>query len=485
MTRTYLPAAIGETAISILATVAHTTDSQLAKRLLAVCERRCSPLVGSLPCPAALFFEATEGAYGTPERTLSENSLFRLYTQGMCSSMQLRAERQLIVGTRSRTCFPRLPVFIECGNRFGLQCPECARDAYETYGRRVSYCCHCVQFVTRCPLHECDLYCDDECSSLESLLSRCHEPRAARNAVGYARVARQLTFDCPHGRGRAEVQRRLLSKGFITETGRVRVTELDDAFTKLFSARFEDVRLNELVQRKDFIQTCVRALMREERAMHPVLLILMEWLASEVEAIRSAPSVRRRRTVATDDTVRATPIGTRFQPMPEQLQAKRSEWSDHRERCTGMSRTQMRRLLPGTWAWLYRHDRDWLTRNQSPRNRPIPKRALAEMPQPVSEVIRSNQRDLRCHNAGLLALPSAYQTRLAYGMSDYRFERAADVFNGAGKKAALPAAREAFVERRVAGAMAELSAAGASLDIATVARRARLRISTVEKYRRL
>jgi len=70
-------------------------------------------------------------------------------------------------------------------------------------------------------------------------------------------------------------------------------------------------------------------------------------------------------------------------------------------------------------------------------------------------------------------------------MSDYRFERAADVFNGAGKKAALPAAREAFVERRVAGAMAELSAAGASLDIATVARRARLRISTVEKYRRL
>jgi len=67
-------------------------------------------------------------------------------------------------------------------------------------------------------------------------------------------------------------------------------------------------------------------------------------------------------------------------------------------------------------------------------------------------------------------------------MSEYAFGRAAEVLNGAGRRAALPAVKEVFVTRRVQCAVAELVANGASLDIAAVARRASLRITTVQRY---
>jgi hypothetical protein len=484
MSRTYLPAAIGQTAVDVLATVARTTDSRLAKNLFAVCERRCAPLVGSLPCRASLFFQATEGAYGAPERILSELSLTPLYLRGMCSAMQRRAVEQLVDGTHFRTCIPRLQPFIECGNRYGLQCPECARLAHETYGRRISYCCHCISFVTRCPLHECELYSDDECSSLESLLSVRHETCAVRNALRYARVAHALAFDCPHEPVRAALSRRLQDKGFITEPRRFRVAELRDAFNKLFSGGFEDVRLNELIRREDIVQNCVRALTRDERAMHPVFLVLMDWLSTELDGVKVPRSPGSRRAAARAEGTTTLPEDVRCKPEPELMRAKRAEWTQHRELCSGMTRTQMRHSLPGTWRWLYCNDRDWLTRNQSPCQRPGSKKVPAKIPPSVAEAIRSNERDLRCSNTGLPPLPSAYQTRLAYGMSDYVFKRAADAFNGVGNKAALPALKQAFVTRRVEASIVALAATGTPLDIATVARRARLRISTVKRYRR-
>ena len=484
MIRTYLPAAIGETAVNVLRMVASTTDSRLAKNLVAICEQRCAPLVGSLPC-AALFCEATEGAYGPPERVLSTLTLTPLHLLGMCGAMQRRATEQLINETRFRTCFSRLPPFIECGNRNGLQCPECARLARETYGRRISYCCHCISFVTRCPLHDCELYSDGESAILESLLSIQRDAGAVRNARRYAQVAHALAFDCPHAPVRATVRRRLREKAFITETGRFRLTALRDAFTKLFSAGFEDVRLNELVSKDDIVQTCVRALTREERAMHPAFLILMDWLSLELDGASSPRIVSSRLADARGDASTPPREEICIQHDAAKLCAKRADWTKHCEQCSGMTRTQMRHLLPATWTWLYRYDRDWLTRHQAPCRQPISNKAPAEMPQSIAEAIRSNERDLRSNNAGLPPLPSAYQTRLAYGMSDFLFKRAADVLNGVGKKAALPALKEAFVTARVRASVTALAEANAPLDIATIARRARLRISTVKHYRRM
>src|SRR5476649_2167861 len=125
MIRTYLPAAIGETAVNVLRMVASTTDSRLAKNLVAICEQRCAPLVGSLPCRAALFCEATEGAYGPPERVLSTLTLTPLHLLGMCGAMQRRATKNLTNKPPFPTSSPPRPPLTECENRKGLKAPKC------------------------------------------------------------------------------------------------------------------------------------------------------------------------------------------------------------------------------------------------------------------------------------------------------------------------------------------------------------------------
>lgn len=285
MLRTYVPASAGETATSLLEAAALTTGTEAARRLSGRCYRRCAPLVGTLPSRAKLFCEATEGAYGAPEHVVSEFSLAPLYFQGMSPLLQRKLVAQLVDGLHSRTCCPRLRPFIQCGNRHGLQCPECARFAAEVLGRRVSYCIHCIDFVTRCPIHECKLVSDDGCSSLEEMLASHAGANTARNATRYAQVAHAMARGCSSRQTREGILRRLREKHYFSETGRCRLDSLRSAFAAVFSDGFEDVRLNDLLASTDVEATSVRMLNRQDRAIHPVFLILLEWLSAEVDTL--------------------------------------------------------------------------------------------------------------------------------------------------------------------------------------------------------
>lgn len=471
MLRTYAPAATGETATSLAELAAFTTGSEAARQLSARCYRRCAPLVGTLPSRATRFCDATEDAYGTPARVVSAFSLAPLYMRGMSPVMQERLVAQLVGGLRSRTCGPRLRPFIQCGNRHGLQCPECAKLASDQHGRRVSYCMHCIDFVTRCPLHDCKLVSDDECSSLEEMLSSHTSLNSAHNAIRYAQVAQTLAFGCPSRPARADIRRRLLEKNYLSETGRCRLDSLRSAFTAVFSDGFEDVRLNELLARTDIAETSVHLLNREDRAVHPIFLILLQWLSCEVDTLptRSRPSKA---------------VMSNSSPASDTRDAKRTEWLRHQVQCAGKGRKEIRRRRPGLWTWLYRHDRDWLVSNQVARRQGGSPKPSAKPSLSFTQAVLSSESPVRCSAAGKVPLPSAYQTRLAYGMNQYLFDRAAEAFNGVGKMAQLPARREVFVARRLSSAITDLAANGSAINIASVARQARLRISTVLSYQR-
>lgn len=328
---------------------------------------------------------------------------------------------------------------------------------------------HCIDFVTRCPLHDCKLFSDDECSSLEQMLSSGGTTHAARNAIRYAQVARGLAFDCPRPVVRESIHQRLVEKGYVSESGRFQLAELRQAFAKLFSDGFEDVRLNDLLKNSDVAETCARLLNRAGRAAHPVYLILLQWLSFEVGALPKAPRRNDARTSG-------------YRPPPDEVKLKRDDWLRHQDECAGLGRTEIRRRQPAIWKWLYRNDRNWLVRHQVVR-RPTGSKKSRATPSPAfTRVVLSNESPLGCSATGLVPLPSAYQTRLAYGMSDYLFSRAAEAFNGVGKSAQLPARNEVFVARRLDRAVLELVASDSAQNIAAVARQARLRISTVLRY---
>lgn len=474
MLRTYLPAAPWETATSVLACAAYTTDSHTAKQLFARCMRGNAPLVGTLPCRAWRFCEATERAYGDEQTVLRTHTLLPLYLHGMGPELRSRVESQLISGTRSRICAPRLRPLLECGNRYGLQCPECAAEARQNYGRRISVCFHCAPFVTRCPLHECQLFSDDECSTLESMLATAHGTLPTKNALRFARLAKHLTCDSVEN-VIVDIWSRLRDRGYVCTGGSIRLAMLQSNFSKMFSAGFEDVRLNELLASADACESFVRSVLKN-RATHPVYLVLMDWLSTDVDSAKSAPS---------HSVGRASTAEIRKIPALSLTTMKRLEWTEHLRRCPSMTRTQTRLLLPATWAWLYRHDREWLNNSQPPRIRPKGARRKMPFPQQVAESISANNDELRSRQGGLPPLPSAYQTRLAYGMNDYGFNWAAHELGGAGRYAALPARKEVFVARRVAAAITALNEMGVTHSDVNVARQARLRLSTVVQYQRL
>lgn len=56
--------------------------------------------------------------------------------------------------------------------------------------------------------------------------------------------------------------------------------------------------------------------------------------------------------------LRASPT---YRVLPQERSRRRKRWVDLLHRYAGETRTQLRRRDPGTYAWLYRHDRTWLT----------------------------------------------------------------------------------------------------------------------------
>lgn len=330
---------------------------------------------------------------------------------------------------------------------------------------------HCADFITRCPQHECRLICDEECSTFESLMSQSAEGVVSSNALRFARMTHSFAFSAPQAPARERVLQLLDAKGYVTPERHVRVEPLRWALGSMFSAGFEDVRLNALIQEVDVVATYLKAANSDRRVIHPVLIVLMEWLATDVDAM---PMSRRQRSYG----------GAMQESDAAQLATKREAWMALRLELRGMTRTQVRQRALALWTWLYRHDRVWLKSNEVPVRRVGQLRTPRVVPTVVLDRIRNNMQDFRSSADGLVPLSSSYQTRISYGMSVVAFNLAASRLYGAGALAELPARREVFVSRRVEHAKVLLARSGAAVNSSSISRRSRLRKDTINGHAR-
>lgn len=467
MTRLMLfPAVPRETVTSIAAMVAQTTASKEMKAISHVGNRRGLLLYSTLPCRAQRFCAITENAYGDAMELLARHTLVAYGTCGMSPPMAEAATSNIALGVASRTMFPRLLPGVECGNRFGLRCPECALAIPGGRFRRASLCAHCIPYVTRCPWHGCSLVCEHECSTLEVLMSKPGTIARASNSLRYAQLSCATSEVMPSEPIWPQTLGILREKGYMMDSGRLRMEQLHTDMRKLFSAGFEDERLSHLVSDTSVLDLCIQAARRTDRAAPAPILVLMLQTACDVDEI-ARPSARR--------------IAEPAMPTDcERRDSSRTLWVAHMNRHPEMSRTQLRKSMPAVWTWLHRHDDAWLRDNQVPPRRRCGGRTLHELPDFLTKAITESTVDRRAHTGGREPLPSAYQFRLAHGLSDFLFERLTANMSAVGNTAHLPGRKEAFVLRRVWHALEELERLHMPLDIATVARTARLRITTVQ-----
>ncbi|MFM0132750.1 TnsD family Tn7-like transposition protein [Paraburkholderia sediminicola] len=192
----------------------------------------------------------------------------------------------------------RLPVLLAPSEGAFPVCPACEEDAFDGYGFSFTHRRDVAPFVAACPVHFCWL----KSSAQQQLLydAQCQQPFSTehlRNAIQFA----MHSAACVEGDAtmtaykKASVIDVLRRARWLTDSDRLRLSELIRAFQSFFCNRFDDCRLNALVSTSDYLNAALRALMREDRAIHAVWCILLTWFSQHCEGRLPCNSARRHR----------------------------------------------------------------------------------------------------------------------------------------------------------------------------------------------
>ncbi|WP_373453015.1 MULTISPECIES: TniQ family protein [Burkholderia] len=184
----------------------------------------------------------------------------------------------------------RLPVMLAPSNGPRLMCPECAEEALEQYGFTFAHRRNAAPFVHTCPLHFCEMRPTAGQELLLDELCRLHSTRRQfRDTVEFA-IRSTLCVENSNSISRyskAAVISSLRQSQWLNENGRVRITELVETFISFFRNRFDDRRLEALVSSDGHVGVALRALMRDDHALHTVWCILFAWFAEYCECRRT------------------------------------------------------------------------------------------------------------------------------------------------------------------------------------------------------
>jgi hypothetical protein len=225
----------------------------------------------------------------------------------------VRLGRQQIAKERLRTqCMgpirsSRLPVLLAPSEGTFFVCPECEEEAFIRYGFSFTHRRNVAAFVAACPYHFCWLRSSAQAQHLfGAQCQRSPSRRQLPDAIQFAFhsvtcVEGDLAFSAY---GKAGVIAALRNSRWLTMRNRFQLADLIDTFHSFFRDRFNDCRLDVLVSTSEYVERALRALTREDRAIHPVWCILLTWFAQNCECQRmyvSTPTHREVHVITDED----------------------------------------------------------------------------------------------------------------------------------------------------------------------------------------
>ncbi|MHA6842564.1 TnsD family Tn7-like transposition protein [Ralstonia pseudosolanacearum] len=194
----------------------------------------------------------------------------------------------------------RLPVLLAPSEGAFPACPECKEEALDRYGFSFTHRRDVAPFVVACPYH----FCWHGSSAQRQLLfdAQCRRTLSTerlRNAIQFS----MHSAACVEGDNMTSAYRKagvidaLRKARWLMESDRFRLSELVQTFQSFFRDRFDDCRLDALVSTSDYVEAALRALMREDRAIHTVWCILLTWFTQHSECRLPCSSARGHREV--------------------------------------------------------------------------------------------------------------------------------------------------------------------------------------------
>ncbi len=275
-----------ETPFSLLATLATTTLAREIRDVALDSFRRVPQRFQTSPCSLAKFCSLTEDFYGKPPQVLWERTLFPLDRGCMAADIAAFVESSACAGARRRLPGPRLPVPLHSVNRYGVECPECTESIRPVCCRRCSLSFHCIPLQTRCPLHGCRYQLADPCSAEEfqslAQLDRERKYNSIRLSV------KLLQMMEPHSARYwvVKLEQTLRAKGYVSESGRVKMAALNCDFLAYYSGGFEDNRLTFWLTRGSIPRHVMHCLPRSCTSPHPIEVALLDIALEDIEFSR-------------------------------------------------------------------------------------------------------------------------------------------------------------------------------------------------------
>ena len=348
-----------------------------------------------LPGRIAVLAEKTASLGLSVKSMLLRNTLFCYYTSFQSKSV-IKYVEQWAFDRRSKA--PHMKLGIMAGAiklpQYLRYCPKCvAEDRInigESYWRRI----HQTPGVLVCSKHGCLL----QDSNLRYASSRTNQFFAAEDyvqtteTVTYKLTDKEYVKACQFasdvqwlnqhydqiynafkrfGDFRFLYLRYLVEKGLATESGRLHISELISNFRSFFGENLLSLWQSN-IDYTDNNNWLISICRKNRKSFHPLRHILMaEFLCDSLE------------TLITDILCRCKPIAKKAELnlkaecIQDSVRSKnRAKWLECCDQNLTFKKTQIRKLSPDSYIWLYRHDREWLNSHSpiSVKEKPINKR---------------------------------------------------------------------------------------------------------------
>ncbi|MFV8627123.1 TnsD family Tn7-like transposition protein [Ralstonia pseudosolanacearum] len=204
--------------------------------------------------------------------------------------------------------------------------------------------------------------------------------------------------------------------------------------------------------------------------MHPAWLALLNWFLA-----RQGESCCIASALPAGQAVHSRRVGAAYRPSRADITTHRRRWLTHKAAHPDAGRKALRQGLYAVWAWLYRHDREWLLGHQPPSAARRGGRRGAKLDVTLAPCVRVPavpQQDRR----GLPHLSTAYQVRIRLGVTDYAYGRLSAIDSCMSQRCI---SRDELAHARVACVRDVFEVDQRAAALSVLARRASLREATL------
>ncbi|WP_404823614.1 TniQ family protein [Burkholderia arboris] len=278
----------GETVNSLLSRLADFRNDcslkAMSRQLLARGEG-----LDDMPSRLDIFYTRVGHLFGDRKLLEARHTLLQYWLLGLPPEKHATQRARLWSQCSGPIRLAHLPVMLAPSEGRHLVCPECAEEALDQYGFAFVHRRNVAPFVRTCPLHFCEMRSTARQVSLFDTLCRLQSSRRQfRDTVEFAIRSTSCVEDSNSTSrySKAAIIATLRQSQWLNENNRARVTEFAGTFTSFFRNRFDDRRLETLVSGHEYVAAALRALMRDDRALHTVWCILFAWFAEYCERRR-------------------------------------------------------------------------------------------------------------------------------------------------------------------------------------------------------